>query len=113
MLTQMTNEELLTIPKYDRIAVYLFRRLTKGYSAETFPKQIPFDQETVRRSMRKAVADDFIGREVANVQDIKYTYDARRNLPAEMEQAGPMNWLQNGKGKYVLRREICAEVGDA
>jgi len=24
-----------------------------------------------------------------------------------------MNWLRNGKGKYVLRREICAEVGDA
>ena len=104
MLTQMTNEELMTIPKYDRIAVYLFRHLTKGYSAATLPNEMLFDQETVRQAMRQAVADGVIDREVANVPDIKYTYDARRNLPTEMEQAGPMTWLQNGKGKYVLRR---------
>ncbi|WP_445680069.1 hypothetical protein [Radicibacter daui] len=104
MLTRMTNEELLTIPKYDRIAVYLFRHLTNGYSAETMPREVGFDQETVRQAMRQAVADGVIDREVANVPDIKYTYDARRNLPIEMEQAGPVTWLQNGKGKYVLRR---------
>jgi hypothetical protein len=104
MLNRMTHDELLTIPKYDRISVYLFREITKGYTADTLPKAISFDQETVRRAMRQAVSDGVILQEVANVPDIKYTYDARRNLPVEMEQAGPITWLQNGKGKYVLRR---------
>lgn len=104
MLTKMNRDQLVALSKYDRIAIYLFRDLTSGYTAETLPREIPFDQETVRRAMRKAVSDGVIDQEVANVPDIKYTYDARRNLPAEMEQAGPITWLQSGKGRYVFRR---------
>ncbi|PZQ96721.1 MAG: hypothetical protein DI533_14110 [Cereibacter sphaeroides] len=104
MLTQMNHEQLLGLSKYDRIAIYLFRDVTRDYSADNLPSEIPFDQDTVRRAMRKAVVDGVIDQEVANVPDIKYTYDARRNLPAEMEQAGPLTWMQNGKGKYVFRR---------
>lgn len=104
MLSYTPNEDLMSLPKYDRIAIYLFRDLTKDFTAETLPASIPFDQETVRRAMRRAVADGVINKEVANVPDIKYTYDARRELPAEVEQAGPMTWLQAGKGKYTLRR---------
>jgi hypothetical protein len=104
MLDYTPHDELMTLPKYDRIAIYLFRDLTKDYTADTLPRAIPFDQETVRQAMRRAVADGVINKEVANVPDIKYTYDARRKLPKEFEQAGPMTWLQAGKGKYTLRR---------
>ena len=41
---------------------------------------------------------------IKNVSDIKYTYDARRNFPAEMEQGGPRTWLQIKKGEYKLVR---------
>tara|TARA_R110000787_G_scaffold71920_24_gene160223 strand:- start:3806 stop:4615 length:810 start_codon:yes stop_codon:yes gene_type:complete len=104
LLYRTERGELLTYPKYDRIAVYLFRRLTAGHSAETLPKEIPFALEDVRAAMRDAVSDGVIDREVKNVADIKYTYDARRRFPAEMEQAGPIVWLQNGKGLYKLLR---------
>lgn len=104
MLTRISHEELLAISKYDRIAIYLFRDLTDGMTSETLPTELRFDQEDVRRAMRKAVADGVIDAEVANVPDIKYTYDARRELPAEIEQCGPMTWLQRGKGKYKLLR---------
>lgn len=104
MLTRTPHDELLALSKYDRIAVYLFRELTEGMTAETLPQELEFDQEDVRKAMRKAVADGVIDSEVANVPDIKYTYDARRELPAEIEQCGHMTWLQRGKGKYRLRR---------
>src|SRR5690349_4928937 len=100
MLRETQPSEFATLSKYDRIVVYLYRRLT----ACTFPNEINFDQNDVRAAMRDAVADGVIDREVANVPDIKYTYDARRELPWEVEQAGPMTWLQNGKGTYKLRR---------
>lgn len=106
MLDYTPNKELLTLAKYDRIAVYLFRDLTKDFTADTLPSEIPFDLETVRQAMRKAVADGIINAEVKNVADIKYTYDARRDLPEEVVQAGPMTWLQAGKGKYLLRRTV-------
>jgi len=81
MLERTPTAQLEKLPKYDRIAIYLFRDLTKDFTAETLPASIPFDQETVRRAMRRAVADGVINKEVANVPDIKYTYDARRELP--------------------------------
>jgi hypothetical protein len=103
-LYQTPREDLLALPKYDRIAIYLFRTLTAGMTADALPKELNFDQEDVRVAMRKAVADGVIDTEVANVPDIKYTYDARRELPPEIEQCGPVTWLQRGKGRYKLRR---------
>jgi hypothetical protein len=104
MLTRIPNPELMELPKYDRIAIYLFRGLTKGYTAKSVPQELVFGQDDVRVAMRRAVSDGVIDREVANVPDIKYTYDARRELPEEIEQAGPVTWLQTGKGKYKLRK---------
>ena len=100
----MEHARLLSLPKYDRIAVYLFRRLTERYTASTFPNELDFDLEDVRAAMRSAVDDNVIDNQVKNVADIKYTYDARRSIPEEMEQAGPLVWLQNGKGKYKFVR---------
>jgi hypothetical protein len=104
MLAQMTKDELLNLSKYDRIVVYLFRDLTQGFTAATLPAELPFDQNNVRAAMKRAVSDGIIDREVANVPDVKYTYDARRELPAEVEQAGPITWLQTRKGGYKLKR---------
>lgn len=104
-LLRIPREQLLTFPKYDRIAIYLFRELTAGVlRADALPAELSFDQDDVRVAMRKAVADGVIDAEVANVPDIKYTYDARRELPPEIEQCGPMTWLQRGKGRYKFRR---------
>jgi len=96
--------ELTTLTIYDRIAIYLFRHLTRGYTEQTLPEHIGFELEDVRDAMRAAVQDGVIEREVKNVADIKYTYDARRDFPAEINQAGPMVWLQDGKGRYVFKR---------
>lgn len=104
MLKQINSADLALLSKYDRIMVYLFRRLTGGHTAASLPQELPFDQNDVRAAMRDAVADKVIDKEVANVPDIKYTYDARRELPVEVEQLGPMTWLQTGKGTYKLRR---------
>ncbi len=95
---------LLALSKYDRIAIYLFRELTRNYGPTTLPRELIFDLEDVRIAMRRAVADGIIDKDVRNAADIKYSYDARRELPAEIEQCGPMTWLQKGKGKYVFRR---------
>jgi hypothetical protein len=102
MLTKMTHAQLMAHSKYDRIAVYLFRRLIDGMT--TVPNELSFSQEDVRLAMRQAVADGVIDAEVANVPDVKYTFDARRELPAEVEQCGPITWLQRGKGLYKFRR---------
>lgn len=104
MLTQIDHAELLTLTKYDRITIFLFRRLTEGYTESSLPKELLFDQNDVRAAMKQAVGEGVIDKEVANVPDIKYTYDARREFPAEVEQLGPMTWLQTGKGRYKLRR---------
>tara|TARA_Y100000780_G_scaffold184404_1_gene170535 strand:+ start:175 stop:996 length:822 start_codon:yes stop_codon:yes gene_type:complete len=104
MLDYTPPSELAALSKYDRIMVYLFRELTSPYSAADLPNEIPFTQQTVREAMAKAQRDGVIDKAVANVPDIKYTYDARRDLPQEVEQAGPMTWLQAGKGAYILRR---------
>ncbi|WP_192563151.1 hypothetical protein [Pseudomonas gozinkensis] len=104
MLSQTPHEALLKLTKYDRVIVYLFRHLTAGMAPATIPYEIDFNQEHVRIAMRAAIADGVIDTEVANVPDIKYTYDARRELPAEVEQCGPITWLQRGKGLYKFRR---------
>jgi hypothetical protein len=104
MLTQTPQAEFAALSKYDRIVIYLFRGLTVGMTADTLPDELLFDQDDVRAAMRRAVADGVIDKEVDNVADIKYSFDARRELPAEVEQCGPMTWLQRGKGKYKLRR---------
>ena len=104
MLQQSSKTQLLEMSKYDRIAIYLFRELTSGIAINALPDEILFDLDAVRTAMSKAVADDVIDKAVKNVADIKYTYDARRELPEEIEQNGPVTWLQNGKGLYKFRR---------
>jgi hypothetical protein len=104
MLIKTDPTELASLSKYDRIMIYLFRRLTAGHDATNLPLEMTFDQDDVRAAMAQAVDDKVIDKSVANVPDIKYTYDARRELPAEVEQLGPVTWLQVGKGTYKLRR---------
>lgn len=104
LLWTTDKSELTELTKYDRIAIYLFRYLTRGHSASSLPDSIDFELEDVRLAMRTAVRDGVIDKEVKNIADIKYTYDARRHFPAEIEQAGSFTWLQNGKGKYVFQR---------
>lgn len=104
MLWKTAPDDLLKLSHYDKIVTYLFRELTAGMTAQTVPLEIPFAIADVNRAMQRALADGVINRVVANVPDIKYTYDARRDLPAEVVQCGPITWLQNGKGKYRLRR---------
>ncbi|WP_109048443.1 hypothetical protein [Azospirillum sp. TSA6c] len=104
MLAYTDQTKLSDLSKYDRIMIYLFRYLTRGFTVASLPKELCFDQSDVRAAMKQAVADGLIDKEVANVPDIKYTYDARRELPPEVEQAGPMTWLQTRKGNYKLRR---------
>ena len=65
----------------------LFRRLTSRYTSSSLPKEIPFDLDDVRASMREAIEGGMIDKEVKNLADIKYIYDARRDLPEEVEQA--------------------------
>jgi hypothetical protein len=104
MLTEATPEQLMKLTKYDRIMVSLYRMLYAGHSAANFPEEKLFDQDDVREAMRRAVDAGWIEKSVANVPDIKYSYDARRELPPECEQCGPLTWLQNGKGSYKFRR---------
>lgn len=100
MLSETTSGQLLKLKKYDRIAIYLFRRLVKGYTSSTIPNELPFTLQDVRDAMHDVVADGLLKKVVKNVADIKYTYDARKNFPPEMEQAGPLTWLQVSKGNY-------------
>lgn len=104
MLSETTTAQLLKLPEYDRIAIYLFRRLTRGHTASTIPNELHFDLQEVRDAMHGVVTDGLLKKVVKNVPDIKYTYDARRNFPAEMEQAGPLTWLQVSKGHYKFAK---------
>lgn len=104
LLWKTPDFKLIKLTKYDRIVIALFRQLTAGVSTENFPDSIPFDQDDVRTAMSQAVKDGWIDKPVKNVPDIKYTYDARRDLPDECEQIGPITWLQNAKGRYRLQR---------
>jgi len=104
MLWKTEHDELMGFTKYDRIVIYLFRHLARGHTLESLPDDLHFGKETIVEVMRQAVADGVIEKEVKNVADIKYTYDSRRELPSEVEQAGPRTWLQNGKSKYIFRK---------
>lgn len=104
MFQRATNDELLKLKKYDRVAVYLFRQLTTGYSPATLPREVHFTLDDVRAADALCLSDGIIDKPMANLPDIKYTYDARQDMPDEMTQAGPLTWLQAGKGKYKLRR---------
>lgn len=104
MLPQMSSGDLLRLPKYDRIVVFLFRKLTAGMTADCVPDELLFDLDDVRAAMLDAVEASVINCAIKNAADIKYTYDARRNLPEECEQCGRRTWLQNGKGTYIFRK---------
>lgn len=104
MLSEMSVGDLLRLPKYDRIVVYLFRKLWAGMTVSTVPDELHFDLDDVRAAMFDALDDGVIDCVMKNAADIKYTYDARRNLPDECEQCGRRTWLQNGKGRYIFRK---------
>lgn len=103
MLHQVSTEELMRLPKYDRVMILLWRTLTAGMTAQTLSDELHFTSADIASVMAQAVRDRVIDK-VANPPDIKYTYDARRDFPAEIEQCGPRTWLQNGKGRYKLVR---------
>lgn len=104
MLARISPTRLLDLPKYDRIVILLFRYISKGYTSSNLPAELHFDLDDVRNVMKKAADRNLIDEVVRNVADIKYTYDARRYFPEEVEQCGPRTWLQNGKGVYILRK---------
>lgn len=104
MFEQTSPEAMKALTKYDKIVVLLFRKLAKGYSPSNLPDDLHFDLDDVREAMADSVRLGLNKSVQKNPYDIKYTYDARRDLPAECEQCGPRTWLQNGKGKYIFRR---------
>jgi hypothetical protein len=105
MLPHLTSKaQLMALTQYDRIMVYLFREITRNYSQESMPSTILFDLGDVRLAMERAVTDGVLKKPIKNVADIKYTYDARRELPTELTQAGPLTWLAMSKGKYQFRK---------
>lgn len=101
-----------SLAKYDWIVVHLFRNLTSTYTASTLPASIPFKLQDVRAAMADAVSAGDIGKPIKNIADIKYTFDARRDLPPEVVQAGSLTWLQTGKGKYELRKTARKNIID-
>lgn len=103
-MSKTGKANLSKISKYDKIVVLLYRRITRGYSKNKLPEELHFDLDDVRDVMRDAERRGIIDKVVKNAADIKYTYDARRDLPPECEQFGYRTWLQNGKGVYIFRR---------
>jgi len=99
-----TDQQLKTLSKYDRIMVYLFRKITRDCTLAKFPEAISFTLSDVRTAMEDAVKDGVLAKPIKNIADIKYTYDARRELPQELMQAGPLTWLATSKGKYQLKK---------
>lgn len=104
MLDRSTAAEFDRLTKYERIAVYLFRNLTAGVTRGNFPDSFHFTSGDVVAAMQAAQLEGAIAKAQANPPDIKYTFDARRFMPAEIEQLGPMTWLAEGKGRYRLQR---------
>lgn len=123
MFDGSTPPRLKSNRKYDRILAYVYWQITKGMDPDNLPDDLPFDLDDVRHAMKLAVDDGAIDKPIKNVPDIKYTYDARRDLPPEIEQAesvGHRTWLQNGKGAYTFRRtkrknliDLAEYLGDA
>lgn len=89
---------------YDWVVVYLFRALTAAYTVRTLPDVLPFTLDDVRAAAAHALRDGVISKPIKNIPDIKYVYDARRDLPQELMQAFPVTWLPTGKGRYIFRR---------
>jgi len=104
MFERLTDAELVRLTQYERIVVYLFRRLTASLEPATLPNELFFTSLDVVAAMHEAHADGIIPKASANPPDIKYTFDARRHLPTEVEQAGPLTWLAVGKGRYKFKR---------
>jgi hypothetical protein len=103
MLERVSHEELLKLTRYERIATVLFRKLTIGMTRESLPEEIYFDLDDVRAAMHEAQSAGLIPKLIKNLPDIKYTFDARKELPTEIEQRWPITWLQAGKGKYKFK----------
>lgn len=89
---------------YDQIICQLYANLTAGMSDANQPAEFSFKLSDVRDAMEQAFDKGLISRKIKNIADIKYTYDARRALPPELEKLGFLTWLQDGKGRYKFRR---------
>jgi hypothetical protein len=63
-----------------------------------------FDLDTVRTIMARLVTKGVIPKIVKNVGDIKYTYDARLDLPESIRSSGHWAWIAVGKGRYKFVR---------
>lgn len=90
--------------KYDRIMVYVYNEIVGDQNPHDLPEDLLFNLDTVRQAMDRAVQDGVLDKRVKNVADIKYTYDARKDLPLEVRQHGERTWLQVAKGQYKFKK---------
>ncbi|MBD8879800.1 hypothetical protein IHE49_04850 [Rhodanobacter sp. 7MK24] len=112
-LPYATTSQAAAYADYDWVAVLLFRRLTANYTVATLPPRIPFSLDDVRDAAEEALRDGLLKKgKIRNIADIKYSYDARRDFPAEMMQAFPITWLSSGKGQYFFRKTIRKNIID-
>jgi hypothetical protein len=89
-----------TTADYDKVIVEAFERLRKKFGDVD---AMPFEKvllETVTRELSET--GDI--RPIRNIPDIKYTYDARRDFPAEIAKFGHWAITGRGKGKYTFER---------
>lgn len=113
MSKKPTKSQLETLSQYDRVVIYLFRSLTKDFDGDTLPTLLPFETSDVRTAAAEAHVKQIVPRLIKNLPDIRYTFDARRPMPAEVEQYGPITWMQAGKGKYAFQRTKRRNLIDA
>ncbi len=104
MLAWTPFDQLRKMSDYDCVTIYLFRQMIGGTSVSSYPEEIPFDLDDIRAAIARCKADGLLKSNVKNPADVKYTYDARRNLPDEVEQLWPVTWLPVAKGYYKFRR---------
>lgn len=104
MLDRISDAELKALTEYERVVIYLFRKLTENYTAETLPQAMPFTGIDIRHAAESAHVAQIVPRLIKNLPDIRYAFDARRNMPTEVEQCGPLTWMQVSKGKYKFER---------
>lgn len=104
MLFDETDEYIEKFTAYDRSFYQLVIDLFTPFPESELPQEVLFEQSDVRSAMERAKDRGWIKKVVANIPDIKYTYDARRDFPKLPAVLGHLIWLQNGKGKYKLVR---------
>lgn len=89
------------VTDYDAIITQVFRQLRRGH-----PKSdvIDFEKSLIEDTIRDLYAREVISRNIRNVPDIKYTYDARRDFPDAISQHGHWSIIGRGKSRYSFVR---------